>query len=201
MEQAIMHFSLDNLKSRKLDTGELLRVSYISSGGMNGGYHNTSLSFENKSLEVIDQEWHHGDRIKKVYKVDDDTIGKIKSIVFENNMASWSELPADFRLRANDAPTSSMNLTYSNLSTSISTIASMDDEEREIFREVSNLVYSLIKDENLISEETIQSNENPMMMGFAGMSMMKTPPKFCSQCGNSLQEGQTECSCGYKINS
>jgi hypothetical protein len=197
MEQAIMHFSLDNLKSRKLDTGELLKVSYTSSGGMNGGYHSTSLSLEDKTLEVINQEWHHSDRIKKVYKVDDTTIEKIKEIVFENNMAAWSELPADFNLRAIDAPTTSMNLTYANLSTSISIIVSMDDEEREIFREVINLVYSLIKDENLVSEETLQPNEAPMMMGFVGMGM--TPPKFCIKCGSHLKEGQTECSCGHKI--
>ncbi len=200
MEQAIMHFSLDNLKSRKIDTGELLSVSYTSSGGMNGGYHSASLSIKDKTLKVVDQEWHHSDRVTKVYKVNDEIIEKVKEIVIENNMASWSELPADFSLRAMDAPSSSMNLTYTNLSSSISTIVSMDDEEREIFRDVSNLVYSSIQDENLLSEKKVPYNGAPTMMGFTGMGMKNENIKFCPDCGSPIKKGQTECACGYKIN-
>ena len=202
MEQAIMHFSLDNLKSRKLDTGELLKVSFTSSGGMNGGYHNVSLSISDKILEVVDQEWHHSDRVKKVYKVNDNIIEKIKETVFENNMAAWSELPADISLRATDAPSSSMSLIYSNLSSSISTIASMDDEERNIFREVSDLLYSPIQEENLLSEESVPFTEIPKLMGFFGMGMMSNNTiKFCPDCGSPIADGQAKCSCGYEINS
>ena len=169
IEMAIMHFPLDNLKSRKINTGELLGVSYTSSGGMEGMYHCTSVSFENKTIEQIDRKWHHGEKIKKVYSIDDSTLEEIKRIVLENNMAVWSELPADFRLRAMDAPTSSMGIRFSELSTSISTIVSMDDEEREIFGNLRDLVYSSIKEENLISEEEVKDEASSNMMGFIGM--------------------------------
>ena len=86
-------------------------------------------------------------------------------------MAVWSELPADFRLRAMDAPTSSMGIRFSELSTSISTIVSMDDEEREIFGNLRDLVYSSIKEENLISEEEVKDEVSSNMMGFIGMGM------------------------------
>ena len=195
--------SLEELKRRKLDLGELLGISYTSSGGMQGMYNSVSLDFKKKELTVVNQDWHHAPRTTKVYEADDETIDKIKTIILDNNMRAWSEIPVNRMFMAMDAPTSSMSLRFEQQPVSMSSLINTDHEETQIYINLKELVYSIIKTGKLISEGTTENENNTPLNGFMMFSPntsmnQKQYRTFCPECGSGLLENQYECICGYK---
>ncbi len=195
--------TLEELKNKKVDYGELLGISYVTSGGMMGMYHSISLDLTKKELIDINQEWHHAPKTTNVYKVDDDTIDKIKKIIIDNNMGVWNEIPINNLFIAMDAPTSSMCLKYEKKSVSMSSLINTDHEETQIYMKLQELVYSSIKKENIISEETTGNTEpsslNSMMMNPTNSQEPIKYRTFCPECGSGLLEDQYVCNtCGYE---
>ena len=182
--------TLKDLKEKKFDVGNLLNVSFSSSGGMMGMYFSENLSFETNELTVIDKEWHHGPKTQTIYKTDKKTVEELKKLIIDNNLVAWSELPIDPSMFAYDAPTAHMNLKFENYSANISTQVTMNQEERDIFFKVKELIASFIKEENVIKEETLEEGQN-----FATQinGMIQT---FCPDCGRVMTTNT--CECGYK---
>lgn len=186
--------SLDELKSIKLDYGDLLNVSVTSSGGMMGSFYSDELSFENNELVVIEQTWHHGERKKTIYKVDEKKSKEIKKILVDNNFGAWNCLPINSAYIAYDAPTSSMYLRYEKTSISFSSLIYTDEEESTIYMSVREMIKSFIQPENIIKEEVITPGEElGMMSQFNGMLI----GKLCPVCASPLI--MDKCSkCGYE---
>lgn len=185
--------SLEELKSIKLDYGDLLAVSFTSSGGMMGSFYHDELSFEKNELTVQDQSWHHGERKQTIYKVDEKKAQELKKILVDNNFGAWNTLPINSAFIAYDAPTSSMNLRYEKSSISIPSLIYTDKEESALYMSVREMIKSFMQQENIIKEEVITPGEelNVMGMGMTGFH------KFCPMCASILTTNK--CSkCGYE---
>ena len=200
----VMHLEgvpLEELKRRRLDLGELLSVSYTSSGGMMGQFYSVELSFERNELTETNQEWHHGDRVVTYYKVSEEQAEEIKKEIIDNNFAAWAEVPVDRSKIAFDAPNSSMGLSFKEKYVNISTLIYMDQEENDLFIKVRKMVYALINPDNKISEKVYSKDDGQNILG----SMTIQPPyvskKFCPECGREMTNEQKECECGYKVTS
>ena len=204
VENCLGAIPLENLKQRKLDTGKLLTFSYSRSGGMQGEYHHKSLNFEKKELEVVNQDWHHGEKTKIVYKAPDIVVEELKNILIDNNFRAWSEVAVDMSMRAFDAPSSSIGLTFENLSVNISTLIYMDDEERELYWKVIELLNSIEDDSNKISEEILEEG-TPFGSMLQQADITNDPIakqigfKFCPECGGVVIKNINTCICGYKF--
>ena len=209
IEPCLTYIELDELKRRKLDRGALTGVSFSSSGGMLGGYNSTDFDFVNKKITIVSQEWHHAPRIVKIYEIKDD-LEEIKKIILENNLAAWSEITVNREMIAMDAPTGSTCIKFEEGSSSIHDNIYMTEEESAIMRDFYSKLNSLIKEENLIKEETVEQGEsNVMGMGMMtvdGLSLLKKEQgknmerRFCPECGTMLSKDIKECtSCGHKF--
>lgn len=186
--------SLEDLKKIEKDTGDLLSISYTSSGGMMGSYYNDSLSFENNELVVTNQTWHHGERKETTYKVDEKKAKEIKKILIDNNFAAWDHLPKNQSMIAYDAPTSNVYLRYEKESVSFPTIVYMDTEENDLYRQVMDMINALFIKENIIKDEVIKPGEELNMMNqFNGMLINKT----CPECASPLINNKCP-NCGYE---
>lgn len=160
--------TLEEFKKKTLDFGDLLSFSFVSSGGMLGSFHCTEIIFKDLLLNVVDQEWHHGDKIRKVYKVDEKSSKEIKKILVDNNFGAWNEAPVNNSIIAFDAPTGSMYLRFEKKIVSVLTTICMDKEMSEVFFKVKNLMQALsISDENKISEEILTDGQ----IGFMPLSL------------------------------
>jgi hypothetical protein len=192
---------LEELKRRKLDVGNLLSVSYTSSGGMMGSYHSVSLSFENNEVTSVDQEWHHGERIERKSKVSKEDVEEIKKIIIDNNFRAWSEIPEDRSMIIFDAPTSSMNLRFEDNSATISSRIYMDKEEQELYTKVIKMLYSLQKDDKKTEKKKLDLKS--MMMGGQQdndlTEKINNRKMFCPECGNVIDKGINECKCGFIV--
>ena len=183
--------SLEELKKIEKDTGDLLSISYTSSGGMMGSFYNDELSFEKNLLTVTNQTWHHGERKETTYKVDEKKAKELKKILIDNNFAAWNHLPRNQGMMAWDAPTSNVYLRYEKKSVSFPTIVYMDTEENDLYRQVMDMINSFIKEENIIKDEVIKPGEELNMM-----NQINTTP-FCPDCGSSLVNNKCP-NCGYE---
>lgn len=186
--------SLEELKKIKLDYGDLLSISYTSSGGMMGSFYNDNLSFEKNELVVTNQTWHHGERKETTYKVDEKKAQELKKILIDNNFAAWNHLPRNQGMMAWDAPTSSVYLRYEKESVSFPTIVYMDTEENDLYRLVMDMINSFIKKENIIKDEVIVPGEELNMMNqFNGM----VATSFCPECGTTIVNNKCP-NCGHE---
>ena len=198
--------TLDELKSHKLDCGELLSLSFNSYGSMTGGKNTSNVDFKKKEFETHDQNNHSVPEEVKIYKCDDETLDKIKALIEEINLPVWSFVPINNMFRAYDAPSNSIVVTYSIKSFSIDTLIFMDDEEFEKYNELKDLVYSFKKDENIIDEYVINKDMivdgpvngfNPGMMVMPGSEIDSS--MFCPMCGAKKIENNKFChECGSK---
>lgn len=204
--------SLKEIKSFKINPGELNSFYYSSTGGMSGGQNYRTIDFKKKTFETRDKSMHSAPEIVKVYSADDETLNKIKDLIKEMNLPVWSKIPVNTMFVAYDAPNVSTNLVYEHKSFRIDSLIFEDDEELELSKKLRSLVYSLEKEENLISEKTVDgtmfdgpgmTNNNPGFMGM-GMSIFPyqnnsaKPNVFCPECGTPKAAGDKNCSCcGY----
>ncbi len=194
-----LEVSLEELKGRKLDLGDLLSVSFCVSGGMMGSYNNIELSFTKNQFIIVNQDWHHGPRIKKIYRVEEENAKEIKKILIDNNFRAWSEVPVDNSLFAYDAPSCTMTLTFEKKSVTFSVRIYMTEEEMKIYNELREKINLLIKEENKEQEEVIQEGISMMDTMTSITPSMQNHTKFCKECGRQLEEGIIECECGYKV--
>ena len=191
--------SLEEIKKKKKDTGDLLSYSSTSSGGMMGSYYSDELSFKDNTFTVINQNWHHGKKTKTIYKADKKEVEKIKKIITDNNLAVWNELPVDQSIIF-DAPTSSIYLKYEKVSVSISTRVILDKEEMDLLHEVNTMIASFIDDKNKISEEVLVEGEDNPMLSMCNPDKELKPQKFCPECGKVVEKEKKFCpDCGHKF--
>ncbi len=108
------YVKLSELKNMDMKQEDLISISFDSSGGMTGGSNSIKLSFEEKPIESINQEWYYNTKIVSTYKVLDEDIEKVVNMIKENNFPAWSSLPIDNTFMATDMPSSTFYLEYSN---------------------------------------------------------------------------------------
>ena len=149
---------LEELKKRKLDYGIINSISYTNFSEMEGTSYSEIVNFKNKELIVDDKTFHNSSNVRKVYKVSNKDIEKIKKIIIENNMFAWSEVPVNKPFLKFYTPSNNMNIDTEKYKFTISYDIFMDLEENKIFNDLRSLVHSFIKDENLISNEVINDN-------------------------------------------
>ena len=186
--------TLEELKKIELDLGDLLSISYTSSGGMMGSFYNDDLSFEKNTLTVTNQTWHHGERKETTYKVDEKKAQELKKILIDNNFGAWNHLPSNQSMMAWDAPTSTVYLRFEKESVSFPTIVYMDNEENDLYRKVMDMISSFCIKENIIKDEVIKPGEELNMMN--QMNGMATTP-FCPECGTQLANDKCP-NCGHE---
>lgn len=199
MEPKPNHFTqiaLKDLKNKEIDFGEINSITYSSSGGMMGGRNYLTLDFNKKEIEFYNLEWHHGDAITKVYKVEDEQILKdIKQLIIDNNIFAWKDIPIDTRFFAYDAPTNSFSITCTKDTYTFNTLINMNQEEIDIYMHVRNLVNNLLIDENIISKN-IEKGLDSMVTE----NNIESKP-FCPECGRQIEKDEKICkSCGSIIN-
>lgn len=153
------YVKLSELKNMDMKQGDLISISFDSSGGMTGGSNSIKLSFEEKTIESINQEWYYNPKIVSTYKVLDEDIEKAINMIKENNFPAWSSLPIDNTFIATDMPSSTFYLEYSNNTFEISFNSLMDEIEIKIFNDFYKFVTSLMKEENLLKREEINDEK------------------------------------------
>ena len=153
------YVKLSELKNMDMKQEDLISISFDSSGGMTGGSNSIKLSFEEKTIESINQEWYYNPKIVSTYKVLDEDIEKVINMIKENNFPAWSSLPIDNTFMATDMPSSTFYLEYSNNTFEISFNSLMDDEEIKIFNDFYKYVTSFMKEENLLKREEINDEK------------------------------------------
>ena len=200
-EEKINHaVELKELKSMNIDTGKIRSVSISSAGGMMGEYYSTNFNFDNKVIEVKEKKWHHGETTLKKYKVSDEVINKMNSVIEDANFAAWSKIDIDRSMIAMDAPSSSIYFYYEKGSYGINFNIYMTEEEKKIISDFCKLLHSSEEDENLISNEVIEQGQDfGSMLGFADPKNTNLSNKFCPLCGAQLNVDQKKCDCGYEI--
>ena len=203
---------LEDLKKKDIDLGEIVSYSYTSAGGMMGSYYSLDLNFKEKKIEKEYQEWHHGNRIKTIYSIDDESLNKIIKLIKDNNICAWSNIPVYNFYRALDAPSVTTRFHFEKDTVSIDSLANIDDKSRNILKEIDSLI--VLDDNNKISEETTIDYGNPPSSGIITGPMLNTTPEskkpdtdeyneylhFCPECGSKLYKGIDKCTtCNYVI--
>ena len=191
--------SLEEIKKKEKDTGDLLTYSSTSSGGMMGSYYSDELSFKDHTFTVINQNWHHGKKTKITYKADKKEVAKIKKLIVDNNLCVWNELPIDQSI-IYDAPTSNIYIKYEKVSISISTRVILDKEEMNLLHEINSMIASFVDDKNIISEEVLVEGEDNPMLSMCNPDKVLKEQKFCPECGKAVDKEKEFCpDCGHKF--
>lgn len=200
-EEKINHcVELKELKSMNIDTGKIRSVSISSAGGMMGGYYSTDFDFDNKVIEVKEKKWHHGETTLKKYKVSDDVINEMNSVIENANFAAWSKIDVDRSMIAMDAPSSGIHFYFEKGSYSFDFNIYMTDEEKKIVSDFCKLLHSSEEDVNLISNEVIEKGQDfGSMLSFADPKNSNLSSRFCPECGCQLTVDQKKCNCGYEL--
>ena len=200
---------LKDLKNKKVDLGEIVSYSYTSSGGMMGSYYNLTLYFNKNEVIKTFQEWHHADRIKSIYSIDDETKNKIKKLIIDNNICAWDKIPINNFYRALDATSTSTSFRFEKDSVFIDGLANIDDEARHVLKEIDSLI--VIDDSNKISEEKEIDNGGASFLGMGMNPIVDKDNKpdtdeyneylhFCPNCGSKMYKGIDKCNtCNYVI--
>ena len=190
--------SLQELLQKDFDLGDLTLLSYRTSGSMMGGYRGTTLDFSDGILEVVDQAFHDGPITIQKYQVSEEDLNHVKELVLKYNFPAWKDIPINTRFIAYDVPSTTFYLQYSNRFFSISCSIDMTDEERKIFFDFKDFVFSFIQEKNLISTEEKTGKFFYDIVHFKDKKNVISK-KYCPECGNVLKEGQTICDCGTII--
>ena len=190
---------LEELKNIKIELGDLLSISFDSSGGMTGGYSYIRIDFKTKILEAATQ-YNHFDPIEiKKYTILDEELKKIEDLIKQYNFPAWSRVDVDRTYIAYDAPTRSFNLTYSNGTYRIPYLIYMNKEESEIFYNFGEVVCSLRKEENLVLKKVINNTNGYPMMGIMNPNPDEKTIYYCTKCDKKLEKNKFECECGYIV--
>lgn len=142
--------SLNELKKKKYDTGELLKIIHTSSGGMTGGQNNILIDLETKKIIKEDQEWHNSKPTKIIYKITDENVKHIKTKLEEVNFPAWRELEVDNEIFALDAPTTNTRYVYEKDEFSLPDYVIYDKEESAFLIEFNKYLKELEKEDNII---------------------------------------------------
>ena len=191
--------SIKELKKKKYDTGELIKIIYTSSGGMTGGHNNKTIDLENKTITKEVQEWHNTKPIETIYKMSDENIKYIKNTLNIVNFPAWRELEVDNTIFALDAPTNNSYFIYEKDSFNLEDYVIYDEEERKLLIEFNKYLNEIEKEENIISKKELKEENTSSLNSFIGIKMNNSN-KYCPECGEEIKENQNKCSCGYKLN-
>lgn len=157
---------LDKLLKEKVEVGELIGVSYSNSGDMLGNTDSISVDLKEKVLKTKYANMHSDPLQVKEYKITNEDVAKIKSIVIRNNLPAFSFLEYDNTRFAYDAPTTHISLEYDNTSIGgskyktygINYYYAIPDGGYELLNELVRYIRFLEKDENLIKEYLEESD-------------------------------------------
>ena len=194
--------SLETLKNKKIDTGELIRISYQGGGGMMGGHHSKTLDFETKTLETVNQDFHYSDTFRRTYSVTDEDLNRVKELITNNNLPAWSMIPKSDMVIFDYVPTR-IYLTYEKGRYELPDSFSLNNEENDILMSLSKLIGTLLKDENLKDEQITEgSGFNPMgLYGMAQDNNLNNNSRFCPSCGAIINDNDEVCkACNTKLN-
>ena len=191
--------SIKELKKKKYDTGELIKIVYTSSGGMTGGHNNKTIDLENKTITKEVQEWHNTKPIETIYKMSDENIKYIKNTLNIVNFPAWRELEVDNTIFALDAPINNSYFIYEKDSFNLEDYVIYDEEERKLLIEFNKYLNEIEKEENIISKKELKEEKTSSLNSFIGIKMNNSN-KYCPECGEEIKENQNKCSCGYKLN-
>ena len=191
--------SIKELKKKKYDTGELIKIIYTSSGGMTGGHNNKTIDLENKTITKEVQEWHNTKPIETIYKMSDENIKYIKNTLNTVNFPAWRELEVDNTIFALDAPINNSYFIYEKDSFNLEDYVIYDEEERKLLIEFNKYLNEIEKEENIISKKELKEENTSSLNSFIGIKMNNSN-KYCPECGEEIKENQNKCSCGYKLN-
>lgn len=107
---------LRKLINTKIEHGEYEKISYSSSGDMNGNVDEMTLDIANRKL-ITRYAAIHSDPIEVVeYEIPQEEIDKIIAKIDEYNFVAWSTLEKNEELIALDAATTYMTITCNNKS-------------------------------------------------------------------------------------
>ena len=151
---------LDKLLKEEVKVGELLEVSYSNSGDMLGNTDSIDVDLKEKVLKTSYADMHSDPLQIKEYKITNENVAKIKSIVERNNLPAFSFLEYDDTRFAYDAPTQYISLDYDNTSVGgskfktygINYYFDIPEGGYELLNELVVYLRSLEKEENLIKE-------------------------------------------------
>lgn len=189
---------LNELLERKLNLGgNINSLTYSTCGGMLGGHNGIYLYFDSMILEQVKQESYYSSTIIKKYKVLEEKIKKINEYIIKYNLPAWSEIAINHNNIVYDVGTTVLYLRYPNNTYEISFNINMDSEEKKIFDEFNNLVFSCINDSLLINTEELKDSNIGMNGIMNIIDSQSKSVKFCPECSNNLNYGEGKCSrCG-----
>ncbi len=147
------YISLEELKSMEIKQGKLIALSFSSGGGHLGTFHLLTIIFSINQLITVDRENNNSKTIDRKYSISNDDINEIKELIEDYNLPAWKNLPPDISSMKTDVPNNYFSIAYDNNDYTFQyhTLL-MTEEEKEIFKNFKDYIYSLIKEENLIEQ-------------------------------------------------
>ena len=185
---------LDELKELSVETGELKSIYYSYSNGMiMNDIHKYSVNFIDKYIEKQDNIIAENKMSCVRYSISDKELENIKSKIEEYNLPAWSKIELNAMMMPSDI-SKSLTITYKmdglpDKNYNIYYFCNMNKEERKIYNDFMSYIYSLAKEENIISNKDNKLVENKVELNLS----------YCPECGLKLEENTNKCKCGYEI--
>ena len=148
-----------NLIKKGIKTDKLISIHYSNSGDMNGNTDSTTLDVDKLTITTRYRAIHSDPLEVKEYKITKKDIDNITNIINKYKIPELSKLEMG-DLFAYDAPTKSLTLTYDNSSIGGSSYESyninyymkLSTKQKNQLNELTNYMFTLIKEENKIKE-------------------------------------------------
>ncbi len=189
--------TVDSLKKKSMDLGDLTSVSYRYGGGMEGESESFTLEITDGygDLTVSESPYHSAATVVRSYNVDVERVEKIEAYVSEYNLAAWGDLPQSEYI-AMDAPTSSYSVCYDNSSVGGSrreyyTVSSDDEYPEgggEVLGKVRTMLLEMVDPQEMNNAYVVGEDGEELRGDEAAMRVVQTRlPELISRYGGDLE--------------
>ncbi len=191
------NMTVESLKKKSMDLGDLIAVSYSYGGGMEGEHESFTLEIVDGcgDLTVSESPYHSIATVVRSYNVDAEQVNEISEYVSEYNLAAWGDLPQSEYI-AMDAPTRSYRVCYDNSSTGGSEreyyTVSSDDElpegGREVLGKIRTMLLEMIDPPEMNNAYVVGEDGEELRGEEAAMRLVRTRlPELVSRYGEALE--------------
>lgn len=150
---------LNKIINKKIKYDKLIKIDYDKSGDMIGSLESIRIDITKKELTYRHSSAHYEPISVEVYKISDDDINDLNNKIKEYNLPAWSKLKKSDMV-VYDAASESIKLNYKNSTIggdkivwyTISFDSKIPLDGYPLLRNFKDLMYQLIKSNNLIKE-------------------------------------------------
>lgn len=174
---------------RDVPAGRLIRVEYLSAGGMTGGHDRYELARSGDAAILMTDvaEWHNTPPDLTERDVPASSLDDIEAIFRQNGMHEWPDLPKDQNgIFAHDAPTWSMTFEFDGEAGYFDRRFSIRQDQAFPPSRALHEIFDIIRHAKKNSS-SVRVPPPPARCGRCGwISAPGATPNFCMQCGEKL---------------